>query len=164
MAYLDGFDLGAGSLHLFFNKEESRRIALNAIGPVWDGNEVVLVIAGGALFAGFRLVYGTILSTFYIPFMLFLVALIFRAISIEFRSKEPMAWWRKMWDISYMASSTLITLLLELVLGNLIHGIPINAKHEFTGDLLTFFNPTPSSIAFYHPFRCSCCMAQFILS
>ncbi len=138
---LDGFDLGAGSLHLFFNKEESRRKALNAIGPVWDGNEVWLVIAGGALFAGFPLVYGTILSTFYIPFMLFLVALIFRAISIEFRSKEPMAWWRKLWDISYMASSTLITLLLGLVLGNLIHGLPINAEHEFTGDLLTFFNP-----------------------
>ncbi len=145
---LDGFDLGAGSLHLFFNKEESRRIALNAIGPVWDGNEVWLVIAGGALFAGFPLVYGTILSTFYIPFMLFLVALIFRAISIEFRSKEPMAWWRKMWDISYMASSTLITLLLGLVLGNLIQGIPINAKHEFTGDLLTFFNPYAILIAF----------------
>lgn len=145
---LDGFDLGAGSLHLFFNKEESRRIALNAIGPVWDGNEVWLVIAGGALFAGFPLVYGTILSTFYIPFMLFLVALIFRAISIEFRSKEPMAWWRKMWDISYMASSTLITLLLGLVLGNLIQGIPINAKHEFTGGLLTFFNPYAILIAF----------------
>lgn len=138
---LDGFDLGAGSLHLFFNKEESRRIALNAIGPVWDGNEVWLVISGGALFAGFPLVYGTILSTFYVPFMLFLVALIFRAISIEFRSKETMAWWRKMWDVSYMASSTLITLLLGLILGNLIHGLPFNEKHEFTGDLFTFFNP-----------------------
>ncbi|RAJ04030.1 cytochrome d ubiquinol oxidase subunit II [Chitinophaga skermanii] len=138
---LDGFDLGAGALHLFFNKEESRRIALNAIGPVWDGNEVWLVIAGGALFAGFPLVYGVIFSTFYIPFMLFLVALIFRAISIEFRSKEPMLWWRKMWDISYMVSSTLITLLLGLVLGNLINGLPFNEQHEFTGTIWTFFNP-----------------------
>ena len=145
---LDGFDLGAGSLHLFFNKEESRRIALNAIGPVWDGNEVWLVISGGALFAGFPLVYGTILSTFYVPFMLFLVALIFRAISIEFRSKETMAWWRKMWDISYMASSTLITLLLGLILGNLIHGLPFNEKHQFTGNLLSFFNPYSILIAF----------------
>lgn len=85
---LDGFDLGAGALHLFFKKEESRRLVLNAIGPVWDGNEVWLVIAGGALFAGFPLVYGVVLSTFYVPFMLFLVALIFRAISIEFRSKK----------------------------------------------------------------------------
>ncbi|ATL49759.1 cytochrome d ubiquinol oxidase subunit II [Chitinophaga caeni] len=145
---LDGFDLGAGALHLFFNKEESRRTALNAIGPVWDGNEVWLVIAGGALFAGFPLVYGVIFSTFYIPFMLFLVALIFRAISIEFRSKEPMAWWRKMWDISYTVSSTLITLLLGLVLGNLINGLPFNEKHEFTGNLLTFFNPYAILIAF----------------
>lgn len=138
---LDGFDLGAGSLHLFFRKEESRRIALNAIGPVWDGNEVWLVIAGGALFAGFPLVYGTILSTFYVPFMLFLVSIIFRAISIEFRGKEPMAWWRKLWDVGYMVSSTLITLLLGLILGNLIHGMPINEKHEFTGNLGTFFHP-----------------------
>jgi cytochrome d ubiquinol oxidase subunit II len=144
---LDGFDLGAGALHLFFNKEESRRVALNAIGPVWDGNEVWLVIAGGALFAGFPLVYGVILSTFYVPFMLFLVALIFRAISIEFRSKEPMHWWRKLWDISYMASSTFITLLLGLILGNLIQGLPVNEKHEFTGDLFTFFNPYAILIA-----------------
>lgn len=144
---LDGFDLGAGALHLFFNKEESRRLALNAIGPVWDGNEVWLVIAGGALFAGFPLVYGIILSTFYIPFMLFLVSLIFRAISIEFRSKEPMLWWRKMWDVSYMISSVVITLLLGLILGNLIQGIPINAQQEFTGDLLTFFNPYAILIA-----------------
>ncbi|WP_143304500.1 cytochrome d ubiquinol oxidase subunit II [Chitinophaga vietnamensis] len=145
---LDGFDLGAGSLHLFFNKEESRRLVLNAIGPVWDGNEVWLVIAGGALFAGFPLVYGVIFSTFYIPFMVFLVALIFRAISIEFRSKEPWPWWRKMWDISYMVSSTLVTFLLGLVLGNLIHGLPINEKHEFTGNLFTFFNPYAILIAF----------------
>lgn len=145
---LDGFDLGAGALHLFFNKEESRRLALNAIGPVWDGNEVWLVIAGGALFAGFPLVYGVIFSTFYIPFMLFLVALIFRAISIEFRSKEPWPWWRKMWDVSYTVSSTAITLLLGLVLGNLIHGLPINKEHEFTGTLWTFFNPYAILIAF----------------
>lgn len=145
---LDGFDLGAGALHLFFNKEESRRIALNAIGPVWDGNEVWLVIAGGALFAGFPLVYGVILSTFYIPFMLFLVALIFRAISIEFRSKEPWPWWRKMWDISYMISSTTVTFLLGLVLGNLIHGLPFDEKHEYTGNFFTFFNPYALLIAF----------------
>ena len=94
-AILDGFDLGAGALHLFFRKEESRRIALNAIGPVWDGNEVWLVIGGGALFAGFPVVYATLFSGMYIPFMLFLAFLIFRAVSIEFRSKEPMHWWRQ---------------------------------------------------------------------
>jgi cytochrome d ubiquinol oxidase subunit II len=138
---LDGFDLGAGALHLFFRKEESRRIALNAIGPVWDGNEVWLVIGAGALFAAFPMVYGTILSVFYLPFMLFLMAIIFRAISIEFRSKEEMAWWRKMWDISYSVSSIAISLLLGLILGNLIQGIPLNAKHEFVGRLRDFFNP-----------------------
>ncbi len=119
-AILDGFDLGAGSLHLFFNKEQSRRIALNAIGPIWDGNEVWLVIGGGALFAGFPKVYASVFSAFYVPFMLFLCMLIFRAVSIEFRSKEPMLWWRKMWDISYAASSTLISFLLGVVLGNIL--------------------------------------------
>ncbi len=138
---LDGFDLGAGALHLFFNKEESRRIALNAIGPVWDGNEVWIVIGGGALFAGFPEVYATMLSAFYIPFMLFLVAIIFRAISIEFRSKEPMAWWRKMWDVSYSISSALIAFLLGVVLGNVTQGINMGSDHVFRGSFLEFLNP-----------------------
>lgn len=144
---LDGFDLGAGALHLFFNKESSRRIALNAIGPVWDGNEVWLIIAGGALFAGFPLVYGVLLSVFYIPFIIFLLALIFRAISIEFRSKEPMLWWRKLWDLCYCLSSIFITLLLGLILGNLIQGLPLDKDHHFQGSLLTFFNPYALLIA-----------------
>lgn len=140
-AILDGFDLGAGALHLFFKKEESRRIALNAIGPVWDGNEVWLVIGGGALFAGFPIVYATVFSAFYELFMVFLVMLIFRAISIEFRSKEPMLWWRKLWDISYSVSSILIALSLGLVLGNVIQGIPIDKNYNYQGTLLDFFNP-----------------------
>jgi cytochrome d ubiquinol oxidase subunit II len=138
---LDGFDLGAGALHLFFNKEESRRIALNAIGPVWDGNEVWIVIGGGALFAGFPEVYGSLLSAFYIPFMLFLVAIIFRAISIEFRSKEPMAWWRRMWDVSYAVSSGLIAFLLGVILGNVIQGINLGPDHVFRGSFVEFINP-----------------------
>jgi cytochrome d ubiquinol oxidase subunit II len=140
-AILDGFDLGAGALHLFFNKEESRRIALNAIGPVWDGNEVWLVIGGGTLFAGFPKVYAAVFSAFYIPFMLFLTMLIFRAISIEFRSKEPMKWWRKTWDISYCISSAMIAFLLGVVLGNVLMGIPIDANGNFTGSILYFLNP-----------------------
>ncbi len=140
-AILDGFDLGAGAIHLLLKKEESRRIALNAIGPVWDGNEVWLVIGGGALFAGFPKVYATVLSAFYIPFMVFLTALIFRAISIEFRSKEPMKWWRAWWDVSYCVSSTLIGLSLGLVLGNVLVGIRINAEGEFVGSTLDFLNP-----------------------
>jgi cytochrome d ubiquinol oxidase subunit II len=140
-AILDGFDLGAGAIHLLFKKEESRRIALNAIGPVWDGNEVWLVIGGGALFAGFPDVYATIFSAFYIPFMLFLVLLILRAISIEFRSKEPMRWWRQMWDVLYSVSSALIGFLLGVVLGNLIIGLPIDSHYEYTGHFLQLLNP-----------------------
>lgn len=96
-AILDGFDFGVGALHLFHKGDENRRISLNSIGPVWDGNEVWLVTGGGALFAAFPHVYATVFSGFYIAFMLLLVALIFRAIAIEFRSKQPMLWWRKMW-------------------------------------------------------------------
>ena len=91
-AIRDGFDLGAGALHLFLKKDQSRRIAMNAIGPVWDGNEVWLVIAVGTLFAGIPVAYAAIFSAFYVPFMVFIVGLIFRAISIEFRSKEPILW------------------------------------------------------------------------
>src|SRR5215469_12472360 len=109
-AILDGFDLGAGALHLFLKKEQSRRIAMNAIGPIWDGNEVWLVIGGGALFAGFPVAYAAIFSAFYIPFMVFLVGLIFRAVSIEFRSKEPWAWWRRVWDFAYCFASIVISL------------------------------------------------------
>ncbi|MEL6864678.1 MAG: cytochrome d ubiquinol oxidase subunit II [Bacteroidota bacterium] len=140
-AILDGFDLGAGAWHLFFRKEKSRRIALNAVGPVWDGNEVWLVIGGGALFAGFPVMYASLLSSMYIPFMLFLACLIFRAVSIEFRSKEPMLWWRRMWDISYSVSSILLALLLGIVLGNVLQGIAIGPNFEFVGSWLTFFNP-----------------------
>jgi len=88
-AILDGFDLGVGILHLFTKKDLDRRIMLNSIGPVWDGNEVWLVTGGGALFAAFPDVYATSFSGFYLAFMLLLFALIFRAVAIEFRSKRP---------------------------------------------------------------------------
>src|ERR1700736_4529198 len=93
-AVLDGFDLGVGMMHLFSKKDEERRLMLNSIGPVWDGNEVWLVTAGGAIFAGFPEVYATLASAFYVPIMILLTGLIFRAVAIEFRSKRPMAWWR----------------------------------------------------------------------
>jgi cytochrome bd ubiquinol oxidase subunit II len=140
-AILDGFDLGAGAWHLFFRKEKSRRIALNAIGPVWDGNEVWLVIGGGALFAGFPVLYASLFSGMYIPFMLFLMALIFRAIAIEFRSKEEMKWWRQTWDVAYSLSSILLAFLLGVVLGNILQGIPLNENQEYTGSWLAFLNP-----------------------
>lgn len=140
-AILDGFDLGAGAMHLFFKKDNSRRIALNAVGPVWDGNEVWLVIGGGTLFAGFPILYASLLSAMYIPFMLFLLFIILRAISIEFRSKEEMKWWRKMWDTSYSVSSIMLGFLLGVVLGNVLQGMPLNENYEFTGNWLSFLNP-----------------------
>jgi cytochrome bd ubiquinol oxidase subunit II len=147
-AVLDGFDLGVGIIHLFWKKENSRRIALNAIGPVWDGNEVWLVIAGGAMFAGFPIVYATVFSAFYVPFMLFLTGIIFRAVAIEFRSKEPMLWWRGTWDIMFSLSSIVITFLLGLILGNLVQGIPVGKDFEFQGNWLSFLNPMAFLIAF----------------
>jgi len=140
-AILDGFDLGAGAWHLFLRKEKSRRIALNAIGPVWDGNEVWLVIGGGALFAGFPVVYASVLSAMYIPFMLFLFFLIFRAVAIEFRSKEPMKWWRQTWDVMYSISSTMLAFLLGVVLGNVLQGMDLNENFEYQGNWISFLNP-----------------------
>lgn len=93
-AILEGFDFGAGAWHLFFRKDLSRRIAINAIGPIWDANQVWLVIGGGALFAGFPVMYATMLSAMYIPFMLFLMFNVLRAAAIKFRSAEEMTWWR----------------------------------------------------------------------
>ncbi len=162
-AVLDGFDLGVGIIHLFFRKEQSRRIALNAIGPVWDGNEVWLVIAGGAMFAGYPVVYATVFSAFYIPFMLLLTGLIFRAVAIEFRSKEEMLWWRWTWDLMFSASSILITLLLGLVLGNMIQGLAIDRDFEFRGNWLDFLNPYAFLIALTTLFLFAMHGAMFLL-
>jgi len=140
-AILDGFDLGVGAWHLFVKKDEERRLLLNSIGPVWDGNEVWLVTAGGALFAAFPEAYATVFSGFYIPFMLLLACLIFRAVAIEFRSKQPMAWWRRMWDVSFSASSILSALLIGVALGNLIYGVPLTADHEFAGTFFGMLHP-----------------------
>lgn len=134
-AILDGFDLGVGMLHLFSKREEERRLMLNSIGPVWDGNEVWLVTAGGALFAGFPDVYATVCSAFYLPIMILLTGLIFRAVAIEVRSKSPMAWWRWMWDLLFSFASLVIAFALGIAVGNLVRGIPLNEHKEFIGDL-----------------------------
>ncbi len=138
---LDGFDLGVGILHPFAKGDHERRIFLNAIGPVWDGNEVWLVILGGSLFAGFPHVYATLLSAFYIPVMVFLAGLIFRAVAIEFRSKQESHAWRRFWDWIFALGSLVIAVGLGFVLGNLIQGIPLDRNHEFTGDLATLISP-----------------------
>lgn len=147
-AILDGFDLGVGMLHLFSHKDEERRIMLNAIGPVWDGNEVWLVTAGGALFAGFPDVYATICSAFYLPIMILLTGLIFRAVAIEFRSKQPMAWWRWTFDILFSFASFIIALALGVAMGNLIHGIPLDVDREFIGGLGDLVHPYSLLVGF----------------
>jgi cytochrome d ubiquinol oxidase subunit II len=140
-AMLDGFDLGVGALHLFTKTDTERRIMLNSIGPVWDGNEVWLVTGGGALFAAFPDVYATLASGFYLAVMLLLLSLIFRAVSIEFRSKMPSPAWRKFWDIAFSVSSITASLVLGVALGNLVWGVPLNEAKDFTGTFLSLFNP-----------------------
>ncbi len=142
-AMLDGFDLGVGALHLFTKKDEERRLMLNAIGPVWDGNEVWLVTGGGALFAAFPDVYATVFSGFYLAFVLLLVALIFRGVAIEFRSKQPMRWWRQMWDVGFSCGSVLSSFLIGVAMGNIAWGIPIDARGEYAGTFWTLLQPYP---------------------
>ena len=142
-AMLDGFDLGIGALHLFTKDDAERRTLLNAIGPVWDGNEVWLVTGGGALFAAFPNVYATVFSGFYLAFILLLAALIFRAVAIEFRSKQPMRWWRQMWDIGFSAGSIVSALLIGVAMGNIAWGVPIDEHGEFAGTFLGLLKPYP---------------------
>lgn len=139
-AMLDGFDLGVGILHLFVKKDLDRRTFLNAIGPVWDGNEVWLVVIIGALFAGFPDIYATVMTAFYTMTMIFLVGIMFRAVAIEFRSKHHSKRWRLCWDISFSLASILIAFLLGVMLGNLIQGIPLNSDKEFIGGFFDLFS------------------------
>lgn len=148
-AILEGFDFGAGAWHLFFRRDISRRIAINAIAPVWDANQVWLVIGGGALFAGFPVMYATMLSAMYIPFMIFLMFNILRAAAIKFRSAEEMLWWRKSWDIVYSVSSTMIAFLLGVVLGNILQGFALGPNFSYEGGVFfSFLNPYAIMVGF----------------
>lgn len=148
-AILEGFDFGAGAWHLFFRKDLSRRIAINAIGPVWDANQVWLVIGGGALFAGFPVMYATMLSAMYIPFMLFLMFNVLRAAAIKFRSAEEMAWWRNSWDIVYSVSCIMIAFLLGVVLGNILQGFALGPNFTYKGGIFfSFLNPYAIMVGF----------------
>jgi cytochrome d ubiquinol oxidase subunit II len=142
-AILDGFDLGVGILHPLARTDHDRRIFLNSIGPLWDGNEVWLVTFGGALFAAFPPVYAAVFSGFYTAFMMLLFALIFRAVSIEFRSKTHSPVWRSIWDYSFFAASTLATFLFGVAVGNAMQGIPIDAKGTFQGGFFDLILPYP---------------------
>jgi len=139
-AILDGFDFGVGILSLFSKDDKERRIHFNAIGPVWDGNEVWLITAGGALFAAFPTVYATVFSGFYIPLMLLLVALIFRAVSFEFRGKVDSVAWRRVWDWSFGLGSLLPAILFGVAFGNILYGIPININGDFIGSFIGLLN------------------------
>jgi cytochrome d ubiquinol oxidase subunit II len=140
-AILDGFDFGVGILHLFAKDDRERRVHLNAIGPVWDGNEVWLLTGGGALFAAFPAVYATVFSGFYIALMLLLAALIFRAVAIEFRSKVDSPRWQRFWDFSFGFGSLLPAILFGVVFGNILRGIPLNQQGDYTGSFLGLLNP-----------------------
>jgi cytochrome d ubiquinol oxidase subunit II len=139
---LDGFDLGAGMLHLFVARtDHERRTVLASIGPVWDGNEVWLLTAGGALFAAFPIVYATVFSGFYLALIVLLLALIVRAVSLEFRSKEPGSSWRAGWDAAFAVASFLPALLLGVAIGNIVRGIPIELSGDYMGGLIGLLNP-----------------------
>lgn len=139
---MDGFDLGVGILHPFLAKNDTeRRISLNSIGPVWDGNEVWLVLGGGALFAAFPMVYASLFSGFYMAMMLVLLVLILRTVAIEFRSKRPSPRWRSTWDWVFFASSFGIALLLGVAFGNIMGGVLLDAEGNIGGTLFTLLNP-----------------------
>jgi len=140
-AILDGFDLGVGILHLFARDEQERRIHLNAIGPVWDGNEVWLLTAGGALFAAFPPVYATVFSGFYLALMLLLTALIARAVSLEFRGKVESTGWKKSWDIVFGIGSLLPPILLGVAFGNILRGIALDTRGDYIGTFFDLLNP-----------------------
>lgn len=136
---LDGFDLGVGALHLFAKNDLQRRTFLNAIGPVWDGNEVWIVIVMGGLFAGFPNVYASLFSGFYSLLMILIAGLMFRAAAIEFRSKRESLGWRKTWDIVFSFASLLVAFIIGVILGNMIQGIPLNAEQDYIGTFSDFF-------------------------
>jgi cytochrome d ubiquinol oxidase subunit II len=140
-AILDGFDLGVGVLHLFARSEEERRIHINAIGPVWDGNEVWLLTAGGALFAAFPVVYATVFSGYYLALMLVLVALILRAVSFEFRGKVASPAWRRVWDWAFGLGSLVPAVVFGVAVGNILRGLPFDADGNLEVSLLDLLNP-----------------------
>ena len=140
-AVLDGFDLGTGPLLLCVRGDHDRRILLNAIGPIWNGNEVWLVTGGGALFAAFPNVYATVFAGFYDAFILLLFALIFRAAAIEFRGQRPEKTWRTTCDVAFAVSSLASTLLIGVAVGNLVWGIPLDARKDYHGGFLTLLHP-----------------------
>jgi len=139
---LEGFDFGVGMLlPLVGRTENDRRVAINTIGPVWDGNEVWLLVAGGATFAAFPEWYASLFSGFYLALLLILVALIARGVAFEFRGKINSDRWRRNWDLAIVGGSALPALLWGVAFANIVHGVPLDENHQYTGTLLTLLNP-----------------------
>lgn len=149
---LDGFDFGAGVLHLFVAKtDDERRSVLAAIGPFWDGNEVWLLAGGGALVFAFPRVYAAGFSGFYLPLMMVLWLLMLRALAVEFRSMEASKLWRSFWDGTFFFASSLMAIVLGAALGNVIRGVPLDGSGYFSGPLFTDFQvgPHPGVLDWY---------------
>ena len=143
---LDGFDLGAGIIHLFAAKEENeRRTILNAIGPVWDGNEVWLVATGGVLYFAFPKLYASSFSGFYLPLMIVLWLLILRALGIEFRHQVENRLWKSFWDAAFAMGSILLSIFFGAALGNVVRGVPLGADGYFFEPLWTTFTVVPDA-------------------
>jgi cytochrome d ubiquinol oxidase subunit II len=139
---LEGFDYGVGILLPFLGKDnQERRIIINTIGPFWDGNEVWLLTAGGAIFAAFPHWYATMFSGFYLALVLMLFALIFRGVAFEFRSKDKYPAWRATWDWAIFAGSLVPALLWGVALGNLLRGVPIDQNMTYVGGFFNLLNP-----------------------
>ena len=140
--FLEGFDFGVGMLlHPFAKDDTERRVLLNTIGPVWDGNEVWLLTAGGATFAAFPNWYATLFSGFYLALFLILVSLILRGVAIEYRGKVDSDAWRARWDVAIAIGSWTPAVLWGVAFANIVAGVPINENGDFTGTLLTLLNP-----------------------
>ena len=139
---LEGFDFGVGLLLPVVGRTETdRRVVINTIGPVWDGNEVWLLVAGGAMFAAFPHWYASLFSGFYLALLLILVALIVRGVAFEFRGKIDSVRWRRGWDAAIVFGSAVPALLWGVAFGNIVRGVPLDSKHNFTGDFFTLLNP-----------------------
>ena len=140
--FLEGFDFGVGILLPVIGKTETeRRVMINTIGPVWDGNEVWLLVAGGATFAAFPEWYATLFSGFYLPLLLILVALIIRGVAFEYRSKNESAQWRSRWDLAIFVGSLVPAILWGVAFANIVRGVPINAEGTYTGGFFNLLNP-----------------------
>ncbi|MFC0007602.1 cytochrome d ubiquinol oxidase subunit II [Micromonospora siamensis] len=139
---LEGFDFGVGMLLPVLGRDDrQRRVLINTIGPVWDGNEVWLITAGGAMFAAFPEWYATLFSGFYLPLLLILLALIVRGVAFEYRHKRPEASWKRRWDTAIFVGSLVPAILWGVAFANILRGVPLSADHEYVGGLVDLLNP-----------------------